>query len=93
MSLASSGTHILCSSSIPMTTQQLQCWGRGTAACIHQLRDTVLNTYAGQAKATADAGSYNVLHEVKPLNYQLKEVLLEYKDHVGLDEIVETVEA
>lgn len=53
----------------------------------------MFSTYTCQAKSTADAGTYVDLHEVKLLNYQQKEVILEYKGSVGLDGFVEAVEA
>lgn len=53
----------------------------------------MFSTYTCQAKSTADAGTYADLCEVKLLNYQQKEVILEYKGSVGLDGFVEAAEA
>lgn len=53
----------------------------------------MFSTYTCQAKSIADAGTYADLCEVKLLNYQQKEVILEYKGSVRLDGFVEAAEA
>ena len=51
-----------------------------------------MSTYIHQAKSTTDVGSHVDLCDVKSLGHQQKVVLMEYKNIVGLDEFVETVE-
>lgn len=53
----------------------------------------IFSTKIQQAKSTTSVGSHIDLCQVKPLEHKQKLVLMEYKNIVGLDEFVETVEA
>lgn len=53
----------------------------------------IFSTNIQQAKSTTNVGSHIDLCQVKPLEHKQKLVLMEYKNIVGLDEFVETVEA
>lgn len=51
----------------------------------------IFSTYIQQAKSTTNVGSHVDL--CQPLEHKQKLVLMEYKNIVGLDEFVETVDA